>query len=80
MSLSLLPLSLPFFSPPSLSLPPSPSLPPLLPSSQLATMEGDDEGSLTALSEDYYEIDPLEKEWMMASVQGDMERLHRYPT
>ncbi len=50
----------------------------LPPPTQLAVMEGEDEGSLAALSEDYYEIDPLEKEWMLATAQGDLDRIHRY--
>ena len=41
---------------------------------------GDDDGSITALSEpdgEYYDIDPLEKEWMVAAAMGDMESMHR---
>ena len=52
--------------------------PPLF--SQLAH-EGDDEGSIAAISDqaegEYYEIDPLEKEWMLAATHADMESIHR---
>lgn len=52
----------------------SPPLP-LSPSFQLSQGEGDQDGSLSAPSEES-EIDPLEKEWMLASSSADMEEIH----
>jgi hypothetical protein len=34
---------------------------------------GDQDGSLSAPSEEYEELDPLEKEWMLACASGDMQ-------
>ena len=36
---------------------------------------GDQDGSLSAPSDDYEELDPLEKEWMLACASGDLESL-----
>ena len=37
--------------------------------------DGDQDGSLSAPSEDY-ELDPLEKDWMLACASADMDELH----
>jgi hypothetical protein len=36
---------------------------------------GDQDGSLSAPSEEYEELDPLEKEWMLACASGDLDTL-----
>ena len=41
-------------------------------------MDGDDVASMTEVSEqDSWEIDPLEKEWMLASAQADLQGLQQ---
>lgn len=44
-------------------------------------LEGDDVGSVTEISEqdqyDYWEIDPLEKEWMLAAAEASLDNIHR---
>ena len=65
----------PSFLSPSLSLLPLPlSLPALLQLSQYQE-GGDQDGSLSAPSEEYEELDPLEKEWMLACASGDLDTL-----
>lgn len=51
---------------------------PLTPPTQVSQY-GDEEGSgsLQGTEPDYWDIDPYEKEWMLANAEGNMETIHR---